>query len=133
MRKHIRSLPSTGLRVRSVYGGRVIQHFSHPPTKDLLAEAEQQERDDMDIAVLSDLWPRAVEFLRRDLAAVREAIQDAIAAGGEHGWYAPYHFGWGMAVRNKLRDAGFGEKEFGVGNLDNIYVKLVEDAMKEAA
>jgi hypothetical protein len=34
-----------------------------------------------------------------------------------------------MAVRNLLRKGGFGEKELGVGNLDDVYVELVEQAV----
>lgn len=43
----------------------------------------------------------------------------------------PLHHGWGTAVRNLLREHGFGEKEFGVDNLDDYYVPLVEVAALE--
>jgi len=46
-------------------------------------------------------------------------------------WFAMYHRGWGTAIRNLLRHKGFGEKYFGINNLDDIYVELVEDAVKE--
>lgn len=39
--------------------------------------------------------------------------------------------GWGMGVRNALREHGFGEEPFGVRNLDNIYVPLIEEAVTE--
>ena len=35
-------------------------------------------------------------------------------------------------VRNALRENGFGEKDFGIDNLDDYAVDLVELAMKEA-
>jgi hypothetical protein len=40
------------------------------------------------------------------------------------------HFHWGLAIRNQLRCRGYGEDYFGVSNLDNIYIYLVEDALK---
>lgn len=46
-------------------------------------------------------------------------------------WIAPYHFGWGMSIRNKLRDSGFGEEFFEINNLDDIYVELIEAAVKQ--
>lgn len=39
------------------------------------------------------------------------------------------HFGFGMAFRNFLRKNGFGEKFFGIDNLDCIYEFLLADAI----
>lgn len=39
------------------------------------------------------------------------------------------HFGFGMAVRNLLRKEGFGEDYFGIENLDDVYVPLLEMAV----
>jgi len=41
----------------------------------------------------------------------------------------PFHFHGGMAIRNFFRTNGFGEKELGIDNLDNIYVSIVEEAV----
>jgi hypothetical protein len=46
-------------------------------------------------------------------------------------WFAPYHFDWGMKIRNELRQTGFDEQYFMIKNLDDIYVELVENAVKE--
>ena len=46
-------------------------------------------------------------------------------------WFTPYHFHWGMNIRNSLRHGGFGEEYFFIKNLDDIYVELVEDTVKE--
>lgn len=46
------------------------------------------------------------------------------------GWMVPYHFSAGMSIRNLLRDRGFGEDYFNVDNLDDIYVALIEEALK---
>jgi hypothetical protein len=45
-------------------------------------------------------------------------------------WSSAYHFWWGMAVRNLLREKGYGEAYFKVHNLDDIYISLVEEALK---
>jgi len=70
------------------------------------------------------------------LAALRESttpvdldlIREKFAADPD-GWYVPYHFWWGMGVRNFLREKGFGEEYFKVDNLDDIYIYLVEEAL----
>ena len=41
------------------------------------------------------------------------------------------HFQFATAVRNELRCSGFGERELGVQNLDDVYLFIVEEAMKE--
>jgi hypothetical protein len=45
-------------------------------------------------------------------------------------WWKRGHFHFGLAVRNQLRRTGFDAKYFGVENLDDIYVYLVEDALQ---
>lgn len=69
----------------------------------------------------------AIAMLKAKLVDQSE-IKAAIAEDPE-GWFAPYHFYWGMAVRNLLRTEGYGEDYWPVGNLDDIYVELVEDAV----
>lgn len=73
------------------------------------------------------LW-RAVLFAGRfvapDAAKISRSIDD-----DPDGWWVPYHFYWGMTVRNALRSAGCGEKELGCANLDDIYVPIVEIAV----
>lgn len=72
----------------------------------------------------------AVYMLRKELSKdVQQQIREAVAADPEN-WCAPYHFFWGMAIRNLLRDKGFGEDYWPIWNLDDIYVSLVEDAVK---
>jgi hypothetical protein len=44
-------------------------------------------------------------------------------------WWKHGHFHFGLAVRNQLRRKGFDAAYFGVGNLDDIYVFLVEEAL----
>jgi hypothetical protein len=71
-----------------------------------------------------------VKLLRKELAPVRLQIAQEIKKRPKD-WIGPYHFWWGMKVRNMLRDAGYGEVYFGVENLDEIYAELIEAAVKE--
>ena len=41
------------------------------------------------------------------------------------------HFQFATVVRNELRCSGFGERELGVQNLDDVYLFIVEEALKE--
>lgn len=45
-------------------------------------------------------------------------------------WATPYHFGWGMWLRNQIRGLGVSDKDTPTGNLDDYYVKAVEIAVK---
>jgi len=58
------------------------------------------------------------------------AIRELIAID-PLGWSVPLHFSWGMEVRILLRERGFTEAATGIGNLDNVYIPLVEEAVKE--
>ena len=74
-----------------------------------------------------ELKAPALEMLRQELASVKDQIRAAYTAAPTD-WYVAYHFGWGIAVRNLLREKGFGEDYFKIHNLDDIYVPLVEEA-----
>lgn len=69
-------------------------------------------------------------FRKSHFTAAFPDIRKAIADDPEH-WNAPYHFLWGMSVRNFFRQHGFGEDYFAVDNLDCCYKYFVEDAVKE--
>ena len=102
----------------------------------LWQDAKESKRGDLVIARLSPLWAAAVEWLRSDYLqhpqddkTMADFIRVEIAADPK-GWIAPYHFFWGMTTRNALRQKGFGEQEFGIINLDNVYVTLIEEAVR---
>lgn len=100
--------------------------------RDMMHDAMQEAADDLNVATASPLWAEAVTMLRHELATVAPSIRAAIRdASPVYGWVAPYHMGWGMSIRNLLRNRGFGEKAFGIHNLDNIYAELVEEAVQE--
>lgn len=90
------------------------------------------ECDQMYAALSPELKAPALEMLAIELAPTREEIVNAYKADPE-GWHIPYHFWWGMNVRNLLRQKGFGEEHFGIHNLDDIYIALVSEALKLTA
>lgn len=100
--------------------GPTIESMEHP--------AQLEEVEDLARAMASPTWAQAVTWLRGYLPpGILAQIRELIA---EHNpdWPAGYHLGWGMGVRNALREHGFGEQVMGVRNLDNVYVALVEEA-----
>lgn len=75
-----------------------------------------------------DIRQKMVELLRRiisdeDKSKIRQKMVVAPKT-----WWAGSHLQWGMFIRNVLRDAGFTEKAVGIGNWDDYYVELVEEA-----
>ncbi|HLG37780.1 MAG TPA: hypothetical protein VI338_06560 [Nitrososphaera sp.] len=46
-------------------------------------------------------------------------------------WYVEHHFTWGMAVRNRLRETVCPDNELPSGNWDDIYVHVVEEAVRQ--
>lgn len=71
----------------------------------------------------------AVAMLKDKLRLIRNQIVSAMAHDPD-GWWTPYHHRWGTAIRNLLRDQGFTDEKLG-GNLDDFYIGLVEEAMRE--
>jgi hypothetical protein len=78
-----------------------------------------------------ELKDPAVRMLREAFPEDLKTQIRAEISADPNGWAAKYHFFWGMGVRNLLREKGFGEEYFPIWNLDDIYVSLVEDAVKE--
>ena len=73
------------------------------------------------------LW--AKDFLPQNVTDYNELVS---AVTSDPDWYVKNrcHFEFGMWFRNKMRDAGFGEKQMKVDNLDDHYVEVVEKAVK---
>ena len=70
---------------------------------------------------------KSVQFLRLHLAEQLPLIREMIAKDPQK-WWVSHHFGAMRGIRNILRGNGFGEKEFGIDNLDDYAVGLVEMA-----
>jgi len=72
---------------------------------------------------------RAIKFLSKKIPqSKKEFLREEIKK--DELWWCQYHFNVGMYIRNLLRDNGYGEKEFGITNLDDIYIQLLVDAIK---
>ena len=93
-----------------------------------LHDAPSRAKTDLEIAKKSPLWSSAVLYLREDSDTSLKQHALELYADDPEGWMLPYHFTTGMWIRNQLRDSGFGEQEFNIANLDNIYIELVEEA-----
>lgn len=84
------------------------------------------------VSVVSEaMKEKAAEFLRNHFSIVdKQSFRKLIEKGKDRWWYSEYHsLGGGMAIRNLLRNNGFGEKDLPIENLDYIYVKLLERAV----
>ena len=97
----------------------------------MTGDAKKIAADALAKAKDTPLWNQAVQYLRvmfgsEMIVTIRKFMKDK---GSD--WILEHHHTWGMAVRNNLREAKFGEAEFGIQNLDDIYVELVEEAVKE--
>jgi hypothetical protein len=98
-----------------------------------MSAEENQKYFDAKLAELDvDLVHEAVAVLRKwiDPQAAVE-IHEAYAEHGPHEWIHQDngHFGWGMACRNALREAGLHDDRTRDGNWDDYYVGLVEIAL----
>lgn len=88
----------------------------------------KEECRQMYLALNHEIKVPALKMLAEELGHDLADIQSAYNASPE-GWYVGHHFFWGMGVRNLLRSKGFGESYFGIHNLDDIYIDLVEEAL----
>ena len=96
---------------------------------DIRDEAMKVQRESILKLRGTEKWAQAVEFLRGHITEkIKSLIRTEIECDPKN-WYVSMHFDWGMSIRNDLRNAGFGEKELGIGNMDDVYVPLVEEAV----
>lgn len=84
---------------------------------------------DLKTARDSPLWSEAVDFLSTAWNPESREKSKRIFLSDPDDWWIGHHHQGGRRTRNALRGAGFGEGEFCITNLDNIYVKLLEEAM----
>jgi hypothetical protein len=59
-----------------------------------------------------------------------EKLQAWVKADPKEWWFIHHFFG-GMQTRNYLRQHGFGEDYWPVWNLDDLWVKIIEEAVRE--
>ena len=73
---------------------------------------------------------KAVRFLRIYFSKQAKAETRNAMEEDPEKWWAILHFNWGMEVRNALRANGCSEQDLGIGNLDDYYIPLVEEAVQ---
>lgn len=89
-------------------------------------------KNDNDLRRLKELDPeiirQAVEVLRQEIPS--DVMMEIHTQRKEHGpdWYLPYHFYWGMHVRNTLRDHGLIDKYLPDNNWDDYTCGVIEVA-----
>lgn len=94
---------------------------------DELVAGEEKKYAELDPAVKA----RGVEIIKTHLPANDlPLIANQIKHYGKVRWVIDIHehFGWGMHVRNLLRQHGLTDDQVPSGNLDDYYVCLVEEA-----
>ena len=66
----------------------------------------------------TDILNKAVDLLKSEINdTTKEKIKEDIRDDPLY-WFAPYHFGWGMAIRNLLRDKICSDDKLPSGNWD---------------
>jgi hypothetical protein len=86
------------------------------------------ERDAYD-AIPTEIKSPVLAVLAEILQPAEADIRITFEKQPENWWIGPY-FAWGSVFRNLLRKLGYDEQYFNISNLDDIYVFLVEDALK---
>jgi len=103
---------------------------------------EQRRREKEAVAKVPEEKKEAAAGFLRGLFTEEQKnqLREMMEGATDHFWVAkiidtrifPIGFhtlGGGMAIRNTLRQHGFGEKELGIENLDYIYARLLERAI----
>jgi len=83
---------------------------------DNISKLDRQKVQDAATFLLTKLSPEDQTMIREKAAKDPE-------------WWTEHHMFGMMGLRNALRQSGFGEKEFGIDNLDDYAVGLVELAL----
>ena len=121
------------MNINELRGQILVACSRGEPHADL--QAAYQELRDFHQSRLNALRPivrdSMVNVLRDGIPEEAKALFRTEIAANPLGWSVYFHFSAGMEIRNVLRQAGYGEKETGIDNLDNLWVPLVEEAVKE--
>lgn len=91
---------------------------------------EKQDKDweEVDFYVKGQAVLHLKKYLDEE---VKEQIRAEMKDDPEN-WWIKYHYGWGMWVRNFLRlesEANLPDYLWPSGNIDDYYVKVVEEAV----
>ncbi len=73
---------------------------------------------------------KASDVLKTEIPEdTKQEIREMIMKDPER-WCVPYHFFWGMAIRNLLRRAGLKDDLLPTGNWDDYYIQCIEEAVR---
>lgn len=116
-------------RIRTGLFGHKTTEVYTPEYVDVSAEGLRRHHDRRWAELDEDqrlriVW--ATEGMLKDVTNINELINTVT---GDPDWGSHYHFGWGMAVRNYLRDQGIKDEDLPTRNLDDYWVKAVEVAV----
>jgi hypothetical protein len=88
-------------------------------------EFQKFEGDRM-VEMPTNILNKAIELLKKEIdAKTQDEIRESIKDNPLY-WFAPYHFGWGMAIRNLLRDKVCLDNKLPSGTWDDYYVQIIE-------
>lgn len=93
-------------------------------------EEYMQFHDDRFAELPQDIKDKAIEILKSNINNIgKNQIRMAIKADRIN-WGSPYHFSWGMGIRNLLRNNICLDDKLPSGNWDDYYIRLVEKAVE---
>jgi len=78
-----------------------------------------------------DVLEKAVAILKAEIPASTLALVKSEIRKRPLDWIAPVHFGWGMTVRNLLRNKGLRDDLLPDKNWDDYYAAVIEIAVGE--
>ena len=88
-----------------------------------------EERQGVYARVTPEIKAPVLTLLTELLEPMAAQIRSDFAANPENWWKRGY-FHFGLAIRNQLLRRGYDANYFGVGNLDDIYIFLVKEALE---
>ena len=69
----------------------------------------------------------AIEYLKKRLSVEDvESLRALRSESGESSWSSAFHFGWGMGIRNELRNNVCSDDKLPDKNWDDYYVQLID-------
>jgi hypothetical protein len=110
---------------------KIAERLKGPKPKDVYIEMTDKERVQYFDSKLAEIPPevldQAIEYLSAVIPDhVKSEIALAIQQEGLNKWVTPYHFGWGMSIRNHLRNMGLKDDLLPEKNWDDYYHQIVE-------
>lgn len=99
-----------------------------------MTDEQKKYYDERLAEIPKDVLQKAVAHLKNLIPPIERAqIKEEVRKHGSQEWIHQVgelglHFGWGMAIRNQLREAGLSDSMLPLGNWDDYYVACIEIA-----